>query len=175
MDPSMVMNNGTETPVAEMALGSLPPHYVIFLTHAPLEKQEGGALPQTVPGVSWKLEGCLVWKGKNKLDSHPGCYLAASQEGGGMRKVEQEDNSDCDHESNIEVRGDVDTPLLDPSGARTATYKAINIHTHPHGILCQNLPTVRANNHMYLTVRLKQMRGTDTACLPHKWFPPHVR
>jgi hypothetical protein len=56
MDPSM-------TPEVETTMGSLPPKEVIHLIHE----------PQTVTGVSLKSEGCLVWKGKRKLNQLPGC------------------------------------------------------------------------------------------------------
>jgi hypothetical protein len=112
MDLSLAMSNGTETPVVEIMMGSLPPREVIDLTHEPLEEPEGGALPQTVAGVSWKSEGCLVWKVKLKLESLPGCDLEVSLEGGGMEKVDQEENSDCDRDREIEDEwGGVCPPL----------------------------------------------------------------
>jgi hypothetical protein len=86
----MAMGNGAETLVLEMIIDSIPPHGVIDLTHEPLEEPEGGALPQSVAGVSWKSEGCLVWKGKRKLEPLPGFNLEASPEGGGRRNVNQE-------------------------------------------------------------------------------------
>jgi hypothetical protein len=40
MELSMALGNGSETPVVEMMLHSLPPHEVIDLTHGPLEVPE---------------------------------------------------------------------------------------------------------------------------------------
>jgi hypothetical protein len=72
--------------------------------------------PQTVTGASWKLEGCLVWKGKHKLESLPGCNLEASPEKRGRRKVEQVEDSSCDRDNDSKVEGDVDmAPSLGPN------------------------------------------------------------
>jgi hypothetical protein len=52
----------------------------------------------------------LVWKGKHKLDSLPGCNLETTPEGGGRRNFVREGNSDFESDSDDENNRYLDMP-----------------------------------------------------------------